>query len=80
MPSTISLDRARPLETELEPQRFVHVLARKLLHNRRRDMPASGAWGLSPAEIYLVSRLNPLDTAKEKIGRPGLDGVHRFGR
>ena len=67
MPST---DRARPLETELEPQRFVHVLARKLLHNRRRDMPASGAWGLSPAEIYLAGRLDPLDTAKRTRDRP----------
>ena len=60
------LDRARRSETELQPQRFVHVLARKLLHNRRRDLPASGAWGLSPAEIYLSGRLDMLDTAKRR--------------
>jgi hypothetical protein len=70
MPSTISLDGARSLETELEPRRFVHMLARKLLHNRRRDMPASGAWGMSPAEIYLADRLDPLDTARWKPDRP----------
>ena len=62
MPSPMFLDRARPSDTELQPQRFVHMLARKLLHNRRRDLPASGAWGLSPAEIYLAGRLDQLDT------------------
>ena len=66
MQSPMFLDRARPSETELQPQRFVHVLARKLLHNRRRDLPASGAWGLSPAEIYLSARLDMLATAKRR--------------
>lgn len=59
-----SFDAPGPTRRELEQPRFLHVLARKLLHNRRRDLPASGAWGLSPAEIYLFSHLDPPDKAQ----------------
>ena len=70
MPSIISLDRPGSSQTATETDRFVDVLARKLLHNRRRDLPASGAWGLSPAEIYLAGRLSTRQTAKEQADRP----------
>ena len=34
-----------------------HVLAGKLLHLKRQDLPESGAWGMSPAEQYLGRQL-----------------------
>lgn len=64
MPSIISLDRPGSSRTAIKPDRFVDVLARKLLHNCRRDLPASAAWGLSPADIYLAGRLSTRQTAK----------------
>jgi hypothetical protein len=72
MAPALSLDPLGPTQAKLAPPRFLHVLARKLLHNRRQDLPASGAWGLSPAEIYLVSHLDPVDAAKWKPDHPGV--------
>lgn len=50
-----------PAEPEPEHHRIIHMLAYRLFHHRRDDLPVSAAWGLSPIEKYVDNRLDELD-------------------
>ena len=49
--------RSEGPETQPDRGGILHGLARRLLHHRRRDLPESGAWGVSPIERYFDSQL-----------------------
>lgn len=62
-----------------EPDRgIIAVLADKLLHRSNRDLPESGAWGISPAERYVKNSLGQTgaDTSPgPQIASPSAGGV-----
>ena len=45
-------------DRDRDGKRTLHRLAGRLLHHRRRDLPESGAWGVSPIEKYFDARLD----------------------